>query len=62
MNEKQGEKSMKPMPLKEYMATAIEAFEGEETPREIATGFSAIGARAWRGAFGPIFEHAGLKS
>jgi uncharacterized oxidoreductase len=55
------EKAAKPMPLKDYMASATAAFEQEEVPKEISVGFSAIGAGAWRGAFGPIFEKFGLQ-
>lgn len=61
LHEKQGEKAMKPMPLKEYMTTAIEAFEREETPKEISTGFFSHWSGGLEGGFGPIFEHAGLK-
>lgn len=51
----QGENAAKPMPLKEYMDTAIAGFESGE--KEIATGFSKIGIDAWRGAFGPILDN-----
>ncbi|TVY50900.1 putative oxidoreductase DltE [Lachnellula cervina] len=49
-----------PMPLDEYMATAVKGFETEGV-KEIATGFSEIGVKAWRGAFGPILEHLGFR-
>lgn len=48
----QGESAAKPMPLKEYMDTAVAGFENGE--KEISTGFSKIGVGAWREAFGPI--------
>jgi len=57
VNDIQGgpEKAVPPMPLKEYMAATTAQFEkGDE--KEIAVGFSAMGATAWRGAFGPILE------
>ncbi|TVY91384.1 putative oxidoreductase [Lachnellula willkommii] len=49
-----------PMPLDVYMATAVKGFETEGV-KEIATGFSEIGVKAWRGAFGPILEHVGIR-
>ncbi|KAL9010997.1 MAG: hypothetical protein Q9173_004125 [Seirophora scorigena] len=48
------EKAMKPMPLEEYLDTAMAGFEGGD--REIATGFSQMGASAWRKTFGPIMK------
>jgi len=53
------EKAHPPMPLKEYMDATIAQFEkGGE--KEIATGFSAMGVGAWRGAFGPILKQFGM--
>jgi short-subunit dehydrogenase involved in D-alanine esterification of teichoic acids len=48
-----------PMPLKEYMDITIAQFE-EGPEKEVATGFSAIGVGAWRGAFGPILKQFGF--
>jgi uncharacterized oxidoreductase len=58
--EKQGgpEKAMKPMPLEEYMQASIAKIEAGET-KEIAVGFSEMGVKAWRGAFGPMLERMG---
>jgi uncharacterized oxidoreductase len=47
------------MPLKEYMDTAIASLE-TGTDKEIATGFSAMGVDAWRGAFQPILSQFGF--
>lgn len=54
-----GGKGHPPMPLDEYMKTAIKGFETEGVT-EIATGFSEMGVSAWRTAFGPIFENVGI--
>lgn len=54
----QGENAAKPMPLKEYMDTAVAGFENGE--KDISTGFSQIGVDAWRGAFGPILNKFNL--
>ncbi|KAL8959095.1 MAG: hypothetical protein Q9193_003981 [Seirophora villosa] len=48
------EKAVKPMPLEEYLDTAMAGFEAGD--REIATGFSQMGASAWRMTFGPIMK------
>lgn len=53
------EKAMKPMPLEAYLDTAMAGFK-EEDAKEIATGFSEMGASAWRKAFGPILQHQGI--
>lgn len=53
------EKAVKSMPLEPYLDTAMAGFgQGD---REIATGFSQIGASAWRKTFGPILEGTGLE-
>ena len=46
---------LKPMPLDEYMDTAMEGLK-DENAKEVATGRSERGVAAWRGAFGPILE------
>jgi len=53
------EKAVSPMPLKEYMDSAIAGLQKEDL-KEIAVGFSQMGVDAWRGAFGPILENLGL--
>ncbi|KAI4188810.1 MAG: hypothetical protein LQ346_005229 [Caloplaca aetnensis] len=53
------EHAMKPMPLDQYVDTAMAGFERGD--REIATGFSEMGASAWRKTFGPILESLGIK-
>ena len=53
------EKAAVPMPLKEYMDSAIAGLEKEDL-KEVAVGFSKMGVDAWRGAFGPILENFGL--
>jgi len=54
-----GGKSHPPMPLKEYMdITTKQLEEGKE--KELATGFSAMGVEAWRGAFQPLFDQFGI--
>ena len=55
---KQGgeEKATKPMPLQEYLDTAMEGFKDGEA-KEIGTGFSQMGASAWRNTFGPILKN-----
>ncbi|KAL8923369.1 MAG: hypothetical protein Q9208_004639 [Pyrenodesmia sp. 3 TL-2023] len=53
------EKAMKPMPLEQYVDTAMAGFARGD--REIATGFSEMGATTWRKAFGPILQGLGLK-
>jgi short-subunit dehydrogenase involved in D-alanine esterification of teichoic acids len=52
-------KATLPMPLKEYMDSAIAGFEKEDQ-KEIAFGFSQKGVDAWRGAFGPILKEFGF--
>jgi uncharacterized oxidoreductase len=44
------EKAVPPMPLKEYMDSAIARLEKEDL-KEIVVGFSQMGVDAWRGAF-----------
>lgn len=53
------DKAHPPMPLKEYMETTIAQFE-KSVEKEVATGFSAMGVGAWRGAFGPILKQFGM--
>lgn len=53
------EKAHPPMPLKDYMDSAIAAFEKGED-KEIAVGFSAMGVNAWRSAFQPILTQFGF--
>lgn len=53
------EKAVKPMGLEEYLDITIEQFE-QEGLKEVGTGFSQIGIRAWRGAFGPIYQGIGM--
>lgn len=50
-----------PMPLDEYMKTAIASLESGEDLKEISTGFSAMGVQAWRGAFQPILSQFGFQ-
>lgn len=53
------DKAVKPMPLKDYMEVTTAALEkGGE--KEVATGFSAMGVNAWRGAFHPILDQFGF--
>ncbi|KAI4095734.1 MAG: hypothetical protein LQ344_001451 [Seirophora lacunosa] len=52
------EKAVKPMPLEEYLDTAMAGFKAGD--REIATGFSQMGASAWRTTFGPIMKGIGI--
>ncbi|KAK0102440.1 hypothetical protein ONS95_006059 [Cadophora gregata] len=52
-------KAVKPMPLKEYMEATTAALE-KGGDKEIATGFSAMGVNAWRGAFQPILDQFGF--
>jgi len=54
-----GPKGPPPMPLDQYMETAVKGFETEGV-KEIATGFSQMGVDAWRGAFGPILKNVGI--
>jgi len=49
-----------PMPLKDYMETAIKGLESEGV-KEVATGFSELGVTAWRGAYGPILKNFGMQ-
>jgi short-subunit dehydrogenase involved in D-alanine esterification of teichoic acids len=49
-----------PMPLGEYMETAVRGLESEGV-KEVATGFSEMGVETWRAAFGPILEKFGLQ-
>lgn len=53
-------KAPKPMPLEEYLDTAMAGFK--QGDREIATGFSQMGVSTWRKAFGPILEGMGNKA
>ena len=57
--EMSGGKGAHPMPLEEYMETAVKGFETEGV-KEITTGFSEMGVQAWRGAFGPILKNIGI--
>ncbi|KAE8452753.1 hypothetical protein EG329_013025 [Mollisiaceae sp. DMI_Dod_QoI] len=58
-DELQGGEGHPPMPLKDYMeVTTKQLEEGKE--KELATGFSAMGVSAWRGAFQPLFDQFGL--
>ncbi|KAL9001613.1 MAG: hypothetical protein Q9188_005416 [Gyalolechia gomerana] len=52
------EKAMKPMSLEEYLDTAMAGFKRGD--KEIATGFSEMGASTWRKAFGPVLERLGI--
>ncbi|KAL9017251.1 MAG: hypothetical protein Q9185_005416 [Variospora sp. 1 TL-2023] len=54
------EKAVKPMPLEEYLDTAMLGFQQGE--KEIATGFSQMGSSAWRGTFGPIMKAIGIEA
>ncbi|KAL8660700.1 MAG: hypothetical protein Q9202_006314, partial [Teloschistes flavicans] len=49
-------KAVKPMPLEAWLDTTMASFK-DEGVNEITTGFSEMGASAWRKAFGPILEH-----
>ncbi|KAH8687676.1 hypothetical protein BGZ60DRAFT_475947 [Tricladium varicosporioides] len=51
-------KTRPPMPLEEYMASAIAEFE-KEGVKEVAVGFASMAVGAWRGAFSPILESMG---
>lgn len=48
-----------PMPLKEYMDITTKQLE-EGKDKELATGFSAMGVKAWRGAFQPMLDQFGF--
>ncbi|KAH8820694.1 hypothetical protein F5884DRAFT_58448 [Xylogone sp. PMI_703] len=55
---------MQPMPLDEYMDSAMKGLEEREDgkpKKEIAVGFSQIGVDTWRGAFGPILKQFGVE-
>ncbi|KAL9597569.1 MAG: hypothetical protein Q9219_005071 [cf. Caloplaca sp. 3 TL-2023] len=54
------EKAVKPMPLDEYLDTAMDGFKKGD--REIVTGFSQMGASAWRKAFDPVLGHLGINA
>jgi len=54
-----GGKGHPPMPLKEYMDITTKQLE-EGKDKELATGFSAMGLSAWRGAFQPLFDQFGI--
>ncbi|PVH89323.1 NAD(P)-binding protein [Cadophora sp. DSE1049] len=53
------DKATPPMPLKEYMDVTTAALE-KGGQKEIATGFSAMGVNAWRGAFQSILDQYGF--
>lgn len=54
------EKAMKPLPLEQYLDTAMTGFR--QGDKEITNGFSEMGASAWRKAFDPVLEHMGIKA
>ncbi|KAL8837242.1 MAG: hypothetical protein Q9170_002615 [Blastenia crenularia] len=54
------EKAVKPMPLEPYLDTAMAGFK--QGDREVTTGFSEMGASAWRKTFDPILGHLGIKA
>ncbi|KUJ18079.1 NAD(P)-binding protein [Mollisia scopiformis] len=58
-NKMQGGKGHPPMPLKEYMDVTTKQLE-EGKDKELATGFSAMGVSAWRGAFQPLLDQFGF--
>ncbi|KAF8854133.1 NAD(P)-binding protein [Acephala macrosclerotiorum] len=58
-NEMQGGNGHPPMPLKEYMDVTTKQLE-EGKDKELATGFSAMGVNAWRGAFQPLLDRFGF--
>ncbi|KIW10283.1 hypothetical protein PV08_11245 [Exophiala spinifera] len=51
-----------PMPLAEYTDKTFEILNGKPAKeiKEAAVGFAAMGAEAWRGAFGGFLEHMKL--
>ncbi|KAJ9623373.1 hypothetical protein H2204_011189 [Knufia peltigerae] len=51
-----------PMPLAEYTDKTFEILNGKPATeiKEVGVGFAAMGAEAWRGAFGGILEHMKL--
>lgn len=53
-------KAMKPMPLEEYLDTVMVGFKQGE--KEVATGFSQMGASAWRKAYDPVLERLGINA
>lgn len=54
------EKAVKPMALEVYLESAMEGLE--DGRREVAVGFSQMGAEKWREAFGPVLEMIGNKA
>ena len=58
------EKATKPMPLMEYINTTMkqlhETGSDAKMHKEIGTGFSEMGIKAWRGAFDPIYKNIGM--
>lgn len=46
------------MPLDEYTKKTFEILDNNDAKdlKEVAVGFAENGAKAWRGAFGPILE------
>jgi uncharacterized oxidoreductase len=51
-----------PMPVDEYMAVTMAQLKHGDGLKEVATGFSAWGADAWRGAFNPILEQMSISA
>ena len=52
------DKAVKPMGLDTYLDQSMEGF-AQKAPKEVAVGFAAMGASAWREAFDPIFRKLG---
>ncbi|KAL8951993.1 MAG: hypothetical protein Q9222_002061 [Ikaeria aurantiellina] len=55
------EKAVKPMALEAWLDATMAGFKREDVT-EITTGFSEMGASAWRKAFGPILQHMGINA
>lgn len=52
------DKAVKPMGLDTYLDQAMEGF-AQKAPKEVAVGFAAVGASAWRETFDPILQKMG---
>lgn len=50
-----------PMPLQEYTDKSFEILDNNEAKdlKEVAVGFAAMGAQAWRGSVGAVLEQVG---